>query len=222
MKMEKRLLIFDLDGTIADTLPSIAEAVNMCARHFGYPEKSNDEVRRAVGSGVGVLLQMTMPKDAMADAEQCQKIKEYFAKCYEITQAKVDTAYSGMAEAMREFYSKGYILAVLSNKPDKLVKMIVDNIFPDGIISVSMGQTELPKKPDPTVPLMLAEQFGVSPNETYFIGDSEVDVLTGKNAGMISVAVSWGFRERSVLESAIPDFIFDTRAELLNFFSNLT
>ena len=220
--MNKRLLIFDLDGTIADTLPSIAEAVNMCARYFGYPEKSNDEVRRAVGSGVGVLLQMTMPQDAMADAEQCQKIKEYFAKCYEITQAKVDTAYSEMAEAMRELYSKGYILAVLSNKPDKLVKMIVDNIFPDGIISVSMGQTELPKKPDPTVPLMLAEQFGVSPNETYFIGDSEVDVLTGKNAGMISVAVSWGFRERSVLESATPDFIFDTRAELLNFFSNLT
>ena len=219
---KKYLLIFDLDGTVADTLPSIAEAVNMCARYFGYPEKSNDEVRRAVGSGVGVLLQMTMPQDAMADAEQCQKIKEYFAKCYEITQAKVDTAYSEMAEAMRELYSKGYILAVLSNKPDKLVKMIVDNIFPDGIISVSMGQTELPKKPDPTVPLMIAEQFGVSPNETYFIGDSEVDVLTGKNAGMISVAVSWGFRERSVLESATPDFIFDTRAELLNFFSNLT
>ena len=220
--MKKKLLIFDLDGTIADTLPSSAEAVNMCARHFGYPEKSHDEVRRAVGSGVGVLLQMTMPQDAMADAEQCQKIKEYFAKCYEITQAKVDTAYSEMAEAMRELYSKGYILAVLSNKPDKLVKMIVDNIFPDGIISVSMGQTELPKKPDPTVPLMLAEQFGVSPEATYFIGDSEVDVLTGKNAGMISVAVSWGFRERSVLESATPDFIFDTRAELLNFFSNLT
>ncbi len=220
--MKKRLLIFDLYGTIADTLPSIAEAVNMCARYFGYPEKSNEEVRRAVGSGVGVLLQMTMPQDAMADAEQCQKIKEYFAKCYEITQAKVDTAYSEMAEAMRELYSKGYILAVLSNKPDKLVKMIVDNIFPDGIISVSMGQTELPKKPDPTVPLMIAEQFGVSSNETYFIGDSEVDVLTGKNAGMISVAVSWGFRERSVLEGATPDFIFDTRAELLNFFSNLT
>ena len=220
--MNKRLLIFDLDGTIADTLPSIAEAVNMCARYFGYPEKSNDEVRRAVGSGVGVLLQMIMPSEAMADAEQCQKIKEHFAKCYEITQARVDTAYSGMAEAMRELHGKGYILAVLSNKPDGLVKMIVNNIFPDGIISVSMGQTELPKKPDPTVPLMIANQLGVSFGDTYFIGDSEVDVLTGKNAKMVSVAVSWGFRERSVLESAEPDFLFDTRAELLNFFSNLT
>lgn len=218
---KKYLLIFDLDGTVADTLPSIAEAVNMCARHFGYPEKSNDEVRRAVGSGVGVLLQLTMPQDAIADAEQCQKIKEYFAKCYEITQAKVDTAYSGMAEAMRELYSKGYILAVLSNKPDKLVKMIVDNLFPDGIISVAMGQTDLPRKPDPTVPLMIAESFGVSADNTYFIGDSEVDVLTGRNAGMRTVAVSWGFRDRSVLESVAPDVIIDTREELADYFKKL-
>ena len=220
--MKKRLLIFDLDGTVADTLPSIAEAVNMCARHFGYPEKSNDEVRLAVGNGVGVLLQKTMPAKAMEDATQCKKIKEYFAVCYEKTQSKVDCAYSGMAEAMRKLYSKGFILAILSNKPDKLVKMIVNNIFPDGIISESMGQTELPKKPDPTVPLLIAENFGVSPDDTYFIGDSEVDVITGKNAGMVSVAVSWGFRERRVLEEAMPDFIFDTREELLRFFCDLT
>lgn len=220
--MKKRLLIFDLDGTIADTLPSIAEAVNLCARHFGFPEKSNDEVRLAVGNGVGVLLQKTMPQSAMADAVQSKKIKEYFAICYEQTQSKVDTAYEKMAEAMREFYNKGYILAVLSNKPDKLVKMIINNIFPDGIISISMGQTELPKKPDPTVPLMIAQRFEVDLCDTYFIGDSEVDVITGKNAGMVSVAVSWGFRDRVVLEEAEPDLLFDTREELLEFFNNLT
>ena len=219
---KKRLLIFDLDGTIADTLPTIAEAVNLCARHFGYSEKSLDEVRLAVGNGVGVLLQNTMPADAMNDEAKCKKIKEYFALCYEQTQSRVDKAYDGMAEAMRELYKRGYILAVLSNKPDKLVKMIVNNIFPDGIISESMGQTELPKKPDPTVPLLIAENFGVSPDDTYFIGDSEVDVITGKNAGMVSVAVSWGFRERRVLEKAMPDFIFDTREELLRFFCDLT
>ena len=222
MMMKKRLLIFDLDGTIADTLPTIAEAINMCARHFGYPEKSDDEVRAAVGNGVGVLLQKTMPQSAMSDDAQQQEIKEYFALCYEQTQAKINSAYSGMAELMRELYSKGYILAVLSNKPDKLVKMIVNNIFPDGIISISMGQSELPKKPDPTVPLMIAERFGVAPTDTYFIGDSEVDVITGKNAGMITLAVSWGFRDRAVLEEAKPDFLFDTREELLTYFRNIT
>ena len=220
--MKKRLLIFDLDGTIADTLPTIAEAVNLCARHFGYPEKSNEEVRTAVGNGVGVLLQKTMPEDAMVDAVQSKKIKEYFAICYEQTQAKLDRAYDGMAEAMREFYRRGYIIAVLSNKPDNLVKMIINNIFPDGIVSVSMGQTDLPRKPNPTVPLMIAEKCGVSADDTYFIGDSEVDVLTGKNAGMVSVAVSWGFRDRSVLEDANPDVLIDTREELLQYFCNLT
>lgn len=220
--MKNRLLIFDLDGTIADTLPSIAEAINMCASHFGYPQKSEDEVRLAVGNGVGVLLQKTMPESEMAASDKCAKIKEYFAECYEITQAKVDTAYSGMAELMRKLYSKGYILAVLSNKPDNLVKMIVNNIFSDGIISEAMGQTDLPKKPDPTVPIMIAEKFGVRPEDTYFIGDSEVDVLTGKNAGMITLAVSWGFRDRCVLEEASPDFLFDTREELLNYFLNIT
>lgn len=220
--MKKRLLIFDLDGTIADTLPSIAEAINLCARHFGYPERTLCEVRAAVGNGVGVLLQKTMPESEMANEAQCKKIKEYFAECYEITQAKVDTAYSGMAELMRKLYSKGYILAVLSNKPDNLVKMIVNNIFPDGIISEAMGQTDLPKKPDPTVPIMIAEKLGVRPEDTYFIGDSEVDVLTGKNAGMITLAVSWGFRDRCVLEEASPDFLFNTREELLNYFLNIT
>jgi phosphoglycolate phosphatase len=85
-----------------------------------------------------------------------------------------------------------------------------------------MGQTDLPKKPDPTVPLMIAKGFGVAPADTYFIGDSEVDVLTGKNAGMITLAVSWGFRDRGVLEEASPDFLFDTREELLNYFRNIT
>ena len=121
-----------------------------------------------------------------------------------------------------ELKKRGIRLAVLSNKPDKLVKMIVNNIFPDRIISESMGQTDLPKKPDPTVPLMIAKGFGVAPADTYFIGDSEVDVLTGKNARMITLAVSWGFRDRAVLEEAKPDFLFDTREELLTYFRNIT
>ena len=219
--MERKLLIFDLDGTVADTLPSIAEAVNMCADHFGYPQKDEAFVMSAVGNGVGLLLQKTMPEYAVADEKQFAAIKEYFAECYEFTQSRIDSCYEGMSEVMHSLYERGYILAVLSNKPDKLVKMIVKNIFPEGIISVSMGQTDLPRKPDPTVPLMIAEQFGVSARDTYFIGDSEVDVLTGKNAGMVSVAVSWGLRDRCVLEDAQPDALFDTRAELLQYFCDL-
>lgn len=221
MKTEKRLLIFDLDGTISDTLPTIVEAVNLCAEHFGYPKKSYAEVRAAVGNGVGLLLQRTMPEYAMNDESQCQRIKKYFADCYEQTQSKIDSCYEGMHELMHELYNRGYLLAVLSNKPDNLVQMIIKNIFPDGIIAMCAGQTELPKKPDPTVPLLIAEHFSVSLENTYFIGDSEVDVLTAKNAGMTSVAVSWGFRDRPVLERACPDVLIDTREELLRYFLDL-
>lgn len=220
--MEKRnLLIFDLDGTLVDTLPTIAKAINLCAKKFGFPERSLDEVRLAVGNGVGVLLQRTMPSDAMSDRERREEIKRYFDICYEQTQAELDSCYDGVAEALRSFHRDGYALAVLSNKPDKLVKMIVKNLFPDGIISVAMGQTDLPRKPDPAVPLMIAESFGVSADSTYFIGDSEVDVLTGRNAGMKTVAVSWGFRERRVLEEAEPDVIIDSSEELVNYFKML-
>ena len=215
--MERKLLIFDLDGTVADTLPSIAEAVNMCADHFGYPQKDEAFVMSAVGNGVGLLLQKTMPEYAVADEKQFAMIKEYFAECYELTQSKIDSCYEGMSEVMHSLYECGYILAVLSNKPDKLVKMIIKNLFPDGIISRSEGQTDLPKKPDPTVPLMIASELGFSHEDTYFIGDSEVDVLTGKNAGMRTIAVSWGFRDRSVLEKEKPDIIVDTRQELLEY-----
>ena len=214
---QKKLLIFDLDGTISDTLPSIAEAVNLCARHFGYPEKSNDEVRRAVGNGVGVLLRQTMPEDVVNDPERFAEVKKYFAECYEQTQSRLNTCYDGMLDALHELYNRGYTLAVLSNKPDKLVQMIIKNIFPDGIISLCAGQTDLPRKPDPTVPLAFAEHFGVSPESTYFIGDSEVDVLTARNAGMIAVAVSWGFRGRDILEASSPDALIDTREELFEY-----
>lgn len=215
---KKRLLIFDLDGTLADTLPSITRAINLCAKHFGYPEKDAETVRRAVGNGVNSLLQKTMPAEAVEDSESFERIKKYFAECYELTQASVDSCYEGVGEAVRSFFEMGYIIAILSNKPDNLVKMISKNLFPDGIIAKSVGQTDMPKKPDPTVPLMIASELSISPENTYFIGDSEVDVLTGKNAGMVTVAVSWGFRARSVLEAAEPDFIIDTPSELKTLF----
>ena len=220
--MERKLLIFDLDGTLVDTLPSITKAINMCAEHFGYPKKTSEEVRLAVGNGVDVLLRETMPKEEWETEEQRLKIKSYFASCYETTQREIDSCYSGIMEALVCAKEKGFLLAVLSNKPDALVQIIVKNLFDDGFICKSMGQTDMPKKPDPYVPLLLAKTLDVLPQNTYFIGDSEVDVLTGKNAGMKTVAVSWGFRDRKVLEESKPDIIIDTRAELLEYFGNLT
>lgn len=214
----KKLLIFDLDGTLADTLGTIHSAVNMCLEHFSFPSKSFEEVRVAVGNGTRSLMKQLLPEEASSDSERFEEIMEYFSSCYWQTCDQIDGCYDGVYEAVLRFGEMGHSLAVLSNKPDPLVKKIMIKLFPENTFIVSLGQTEMPRKPDPTVPLLIASKAGVAPSDTYFIGDSEVDVLTAKNSGMNAVAVSWGFRERDLLESTEPLVIVDSADELLRFF----
>ena len=218
LKMKNKLLIFDLDGTIADTLDTIRNAVNMCVEHFGFEKQTYGQVRRNVGNGVSYLMKHSLPEHVSADEARFAEILEYFRSCYLLTHDKLDGCYEGLYEVIVALHASGYKLAVLSNKPDRLVKNIIKKLFPDGTFSISMGQTELPRKPDPTVPLMIANELGFELDCCYYIGDSEVDVQTAKNAGMHSVAVSWGFRDRALLEEALPERIIDTPQELLAFF----
>ena len=211
---DQKLLIFDLDGTIADTLYSIRDAVNMCMEHFGFDERSYSEVRAAIGNGARLLILRSIPAEVADDAERAEEIYKYFQKCYSITYNKIDGCYEGMYEAMIELYERGYTLAVLSNKPDPYVKGIISSLFDEGVIPIAMGETELPRKPDPTAPLLIASELGAEPWQCAFIGDSEVDIKTAQNAGMTAVAVSWGFRDREALVSAEPDVIIDAPNEL--------
>lgn len=213
----KKLLIFDLDGTLADTLGTIGDAVNMCMEHFGFPKRSAEQVRRAVGNGVRELMRLSLPEGVADSAERFEEILAYFNGCYRQTCDQIDGCYDGLYEVIQQLSDKGYVLAVLSNKPDPLVKKIITKLFKPDTFIVALGQTEMPRKPDPTVPLLIASEAGVTPADTYFIGDSEVDVLTARNAGMNAVAVSWGFRPRTLLEDSEPHFIADTPEELLNY-----
>ena len=215
--MENKLLIFDLDGTIADTINTIRDAVNMCMSHFGYPTLSYEQTRDNVGFGARELIRLSLPSSAAEDRDTYEKVFEYFSGCYKITHDNVEGCYDGLFEVIEKLYNRGFKLAVLSNKPDHLVGGIMKKLFPEGMFSIAMGQTELPKKPDPTVPLMIADKLGCRTEDTCFIGDSEVDVLTAKNSGMCSVAVSWGFRSRSILEMSEPDIIVDTPTQLFEF-----
>lgn len=217
--MKKRLLIFDLDGTIADTIDTIRDAVNMCMEHFGFPPLDTEKVRQNVGNGVGALIKECAPAELSKNRERFDEVLEYFRGCYKITHDQIDGCYDGLESVIYELRARGYELAVLSNKPDVLVKGIIKKIFPDGLFSVALGQTELPRKPDPTVPRMIAQELAFELEESFYIGDSEVDVLTAKNAGMHSVAVSWGFRDREVLVALEPEFIVDKPAQLLDLFS---
>ena len=214
--MKKKLLIFDLDGTIADTIYSIRDGVNMAMDKYGFPRRSYEDIRAAIGNGARELIRLSMPESARADADLVDAVLRDYDGFYGLTYANVEGCYPHMNEAIHELRNRGYIIAILSTKQDAYVRKITELLFPDGTVSFAAGQTELPKKPDPTVPLMIAESFGAKPSECAFIGDSDVDVMTAKNAGMTSVACPWGYRPREVLADA--DVIVESADELTRIF----
>ena len=211
--MKKKLLIFDLDGTIADTIWSIRDAVNLALDLHGYNSRSYDEVRRAIGNGAYELIRKSLPENVCEDRDEVLKVLADYDRLYNTTYSNVDGCYDGMMDALESLKNKGYILAVLSNKQDAYVKKIVELLFAKGLISFAEGQrSDRPHKPDPTVPRMIAEQFGIDVADCAFIGDSEVDVMTAKNASMTAIGCSWGYRPREALEDA--DVIIDSPCEL--------
>ena len=216
--MKKKLLMLDLDGTIADTIWSIRDAVNLTLAQYGYPEKSYEQIRVAIGNGARNLIRRTLPPEVAADEENVTRVLGEYDVLYEQTYDHIDGCYEGMSEALHVLHDKGYLIAVLSNKQDAYVKKIVAQLFPDGIIAHVQGQTELPIKPDPTVPLMIARTLGVAPEDAAFIGDSDVDIVTAKNVGMLGVGCAWGYRDRSVLEAAGADHVLAHPSELLALF----
>lgn len=213
-----KLLIFDLDGTLSNTLPSLTHALSMTMTAFGLPSPTEEQTAAALGSGAKELLVRLLPSEVSADEEKFAEILAYYNKMYKTTYMEADRCYDGMAEAVLELKRRGYTLAVLSNKRDDYVKNIVAQLFDKEIMSDVRGQSDLPTKPDPTVPLMMTENLGFTPDETAFIGDSDVDILTANNAKMTAVACSWGFRPRAQLERLAPKHLIDSPMELLDIF----
>ncbi len=194
-----RGFIFDLDGTLADTIDDIGWSVNRMLEERGFPTLERKDHLANINNGAFKLIQRSIPeiyRDDEALVRLC--LREYEA--YYSVHYAVDTyAYSGVARVLRDFANAGYRLAVLSNKQDVYVKNIVEKLFPDVPFTAVCGQTELPTKPDPTSTLMIAEKMGLAPDEIAFVGDSQVDVATARNAGMLPVAVAWGYRPVSAL-----------------------
>ena len=214
-----RLLIFDLDGTLADTIYTIRDGVNMVMEKYGFPKKSYDETRRIIGNGIRDLIYKAVPKEMTADAEFMEKAIADYSEFYKMTCTNCTECYDGMLDALITLKKRGYTIAVLSNKQDVFVKPMVEYLLPAGISSISMGQTEeLPRKPDPTVPLMIAKELGFEPSQAAFIGDGETDVVTGLNSGMLAVGCSWGYRGAEILKEYGAEIIIDEPAELVELF----
>ena len=196
--MKKTTVIFDLDGTLLDTLQDLADAVNYALRKEGMPERTIDEVRQFVGNGVRLLMIRAVPggESNPLFEETFAQFKEYYGEhCNDNTKP-----YEGMIELLETLKSKGYSVAIVSNKIDFAVKELSVLYF-KGIVPVAIGEKEgVRRKPAPDTVREALKELGRTAEEAVYVGDSDVDIETAKNAGMPCVSVLWGFRDREFLE----------------------
>ncbi len=208
--------IFDLDGTLADTLESLTFSVNETLKEMRLPQISDSQCRQYVGNGARVLMEKAL---ACSGEEQLVRIEEamrIYGRIFDANCTYHVVPYDGITGMLRLMQQSGIRLAVLSNKPHRQAVHVVEEIFGQGTFQWIQGQTEdMPRKPDPTAVWMITEKLGVKPSETLYIGDSEVDVATGKAAQIQTAAVTWGFRGRKKLEEAGAGLIVDSPEEIM-------
>lgn len=208
--------IFDLDGTLLDTLSTIEFYLNKTLSSHGLPSVSRSQTMAFVGNGAAKLIERAM-KAVGADKSLFDSIFKSYNESYNADPYYLTEPYDGIAELIGELKSSGIPLAVLSNKPDYAVKAAVDHFFPCQFDIVLGGREALPLKPDPTALLEIISDFGLTPDEICYIGDSEVDVFTAKNASVNNgFFVTWGFRTAEQLAAAGATRILNSASDLLN------
>lgn len=202
-------ILFDLDGTLLDTMDDLADAANATLSHFGYPRRSLEEVRSFVGNGAERLLRLSLP-EAAGDAELAEAVA--FFKAYYPAHAQAKTKpYGGIPEALEEI-KKEFPVAIVSNKPDIAVKPLCRDFFGEEIFA--LGEcSAYPRKPAPDMVRQAMAAIGV--DRCVYVGDSEVDVLTAKNTGVPCLCVLWGFRSKAALLDAGAEHFCESPADLM-------
>lgn len=202
-----------------DTIADLATATNQALSLFGYPIHETDAYRFFVGNGINKLFERALPEGARSE-ENIQKIRSEFIPFYNLHNADLSRPYPGIPALLNTLQEKGMKIAVASNKYQEATRKLVHQFFPDINFIEVLGQREgVPSKPHPQVVFEIMEKAGVNASETVYVGDSCVDMQTGKNAGVTTIGVSWGFQPRTELESYQPDFIADRAADILQFLS---
>ncbi|MGN0479322.1 MAG: HAD family hydrolase [Hominenteromicrobium sp.] len=196
-----KAVIFDMDGTVADTLASIAGFGNAALRAHGYPELETQRYRRLVGNGADVLMRRMLQATGRPYTEaDAQALRKTYDALYESDPTRLVEPYPGIPELLRTVRNAGIKTAVLSNKPDNMTCFIADPLFTGLFDRVHGQRAGIPKKPDPTALRRLCEELGVQPAECLYVGDSGVDMQTGANAGIVTAGVTWGFRDADELK----------------------
>lgn len=209
-----KTIIFDLDGTLLNTLLDLKESTNYALRRFGYPERTLDEIRYFVGDGVRKLIERAVPDDCK-NIDECLAV---FKKHYEKNMYNNTGAYNSIELILKELRSNGVKIGVVSNKFDLAVKELCEKYF-SGLVDVAIGQNdEIPPKPSPFGVFKAMKELDAEKISTIYVGDSEIDVQTAQNAGIPCIGVTWGFRGRAYLEGA--DFIIDEPCDIIDVWKN--
>ena len=210
--------IFDLDGTLTNTLESMTYSVNLTLEEMGLSKITKDQCRLFVGNGARVLMEKSLKAAGDTDASRIEEGMEIYGRIFDQNCTYHVTPYEGIPEMLKALKDKGIQLAVLSNKPDRQTVKVVKAIFGEELFDYAQGQKEgIRRKSEPDGVWYLMEQMHVSKEECLYIGDSEVDAATGRNAGLKTIGVLWGFRDRKTLETAGADDLIDRPDELLQF-----
>lgn len=212
----KKAVIFDLDGTLLNTLDDLADSTNYALSRFGYPTRTIDEVRQFVGNGVAKLIERAIPEGKNnPNFEKCLAI---FKENYAQNMYNKTAPYNGIIEMLSNLKSKGIKIAVVSNKFDLAVKELCKKYF-EGFIDFAAGENEaqgIMKKPAPDTVISVLNKFNFAPEDAVYVGDSDVDIMTAKNSKMPCISVTWGFRDEKFLLENGATILINAPSEIYN------
>ena len=215
MMQSLKLIIFDLDGTLLNTLSDLAHSANHALEKCGFPIHPIESYKFFVGNGINKLLERCLP-DNQKTEPNITRIKDVMLSYYDRHHSVRTEPYPGVHDLLKKLQSNGIKLAVASNKYQSATEKLIRQYFPDICFTAILGQREgIPVKPDPAIVYEILQTAGIAPEETLYIGDSGVDMQTASNSGVASIGVTWGFRPREELEVSGANCIVDTTNEIL-------
>ena len=218
--MKIKAVIWDLDGTLLNTLDDLAASTNAALLKNDLPQRTTDEVRRFVGNGVRRLIEQAVPEQGEKHPK-FQQVLDDFVAHYGAHSRDNTRPYDGIMEALEQLTEMGAMHAIVSNKIDFAVKALSQDYFPGRMKSAVGDDPSRRKKPAPDSVLEAMRQMGVTAEECVYVGDSDVDVITARNAGIPCVAVTWGFRDEQCLKDAGAEHIAHTAEELVSAIASL-
>lgn len=214
-----KAVLFDLDGTLVNTIEDITHAMNTVLRGYGLPEHSSEKYKEMVGWGSRVLVEKALPDGDHSDRfiDECLHTLDTY---YHKNPVIYSQPYPNIVSLLRSLRDSQITFGVYSNKTDPIVHSVIERLFTYEWFSVVRGAVpDKPTKPDPTVALELAAEMGFDPSEIIYVGDSDIDIYTAKSAGMVAAGATWGFRPKEVLQQAGAEHLLNNPLELKNYVS---